>query len=45
MEGVWRWEYSTKMYLKEIRWMGVEWIHVAQDRDQWRDLVNAAMNV
>jgi hypothetical protein len=23
----------------------VDWIHLAQDRDQWRDLVNAVMNL
>jgi hypothetical protein len=24
---------------------GLEWIHLAQDRDRWRDLVNAVMNL
>jgi hypothetical protein len=24
---------------------GMDWIHLAQDRDQWRDLVNTAMNL
>jgi hypothetical protein len=28
------------MDLKEIGWNGTDWIHLAQDRDQWRDLVN-----
>jgi hypothetical protein len=31
------------MDLREIGWGGVEWIHLAQDRDRWRDLVNAVM--
>jgi hypothetical protein len=34
-----------KMYLREIGWGGVEWIHVAQDRDRWRAVVNAVMNL
>jgi hypothetical protein len=32
------------MDLKETGWWGVEWIHVAQDRDHWRAPVNAVMN-
>jgi hypothetical protein len=27
------------------RWEGVDWVHVTQDRDQWRGLVNAALNL
>jgi hypothetical protein len=26
-------------------WEGVDWIHPAQDRDQWRALVNTVMNL
>jgi hypothetical protein len=33
------------MDLGENGWGGVEWIHLAQDRDRWRALVNAVMNV
>jgi hypothetical protein len=40
-----RWEYGIKMYLREIGWGGVEWIHLAQDRDWWRAVVNAVMNL
>jgi hypothetical protein len=29
----------------KIGWKGVEWIHLAKDRDQWRTFVNMAMNV
>jgi hypothetical protein len=36
---------NIKMDLKEIRWMDVEWIHMAQVRDQWRALVNTVVNV
>jgi hypothetical protein len=28
------------MDLREIGWVGVEWIHLAQDRDRWRAVVN-----
>jgi len=27
----------------EIGWEGMNWIHVTQDRDQWRSLVNTVM--
>jgi hypothetical protein len=40
-----RWEDGNKMDLRETGWGGrVEWIHLAQDRDRWRALVNAVMN-
>jgi hypothetical protein len=30
---------------KGIGWEGVDWMHVAQDRDQWRVLVNTVMDL
>jgi hypothetical protein len=33
------------MDLREIGWDGIDWIELAQDRDQWRALVNAVMNL
>jgi hypothetical protein len=33
------------MDLREIWWKGVDWIHLAQDRDQWQALVNTVMNL
>jgi len=33
------------MSLREIGWGGVDWMHLAQDRDQWPSLVNAVMNL
>jgi hypothetical protein len=32
------------MDLREIRWDGMDWIDVVQDREQWRVLVNTLMN-
>jgi hypothetical protein len=31
-----RWEDNIKMDLGEIRFVDVDWIHLAQDRDRWR---------
>jgi hypothetical protein len=39
-----RWE-DIKMDLREIRFVDVDWIHWAQDRDRWRPLVNTVMNL
>jgi alpha-glucosidase (family GH31 glycosyl hydrolase) len=36
---------GIKMDLREIGWGGVELIHLAQDRDRWRAVVNAVMNL
>jgi hypothetical protein len=33
------------MDLREIGWDGMDWIEQAQDRDQWRVLVNTVMNL
>jgi hypothetical protein len=33
------------MDLREIGWWGVEWIHLAQDKDLWQAVVNAVMNL
>jgi hypothetical protein len=40
-----RWVDNIKMDLREIGWDGVDWIYLAQDRDQWRALVNKVMNL
>jgi hypothetical protein len=39
------WVDNIKMDLLEIGWGGVDWIALAQDRDKWRALVNAVMNL
>jgi hypothetical protein len=36
---------AIKMDLGEIGWDGMDWIKLAQDRDQWRALVNTVMNL
>jgi hypothetical protein len=36
---------SIKIDLREIGWGGMDWINMAQDRDQWRALVNMVMNL
>jgi hypothetical protein len=40
-----RWVDNIKIDLREIGWDGMNWIDVAQDRDQWRALVNAVINL
>jgi hypothetical protein len=35
-----RWENNIEMYLKEIGWKGVDWMHLAQNRDQLRAFMN-----
>jgi hypothetical protein len=40
-----RWVDNIKMDLREIAWDGGDWIDLAQDKDQWRALVRAVMNL
>jgi hypothetical protein len=39
-----RWVVNIKMDLREVGWDGRDWIDLAQDRDQWRAIVNAVIN-
>jgi hypothetical protein len=38
-------EDNIRMDLKEVVWEDVEWMHLAQDREQWRTVVNTLINV
>jgi hypothetical protein len=38
-----RWEDNIKMDVREIWWGGVYWLDLAQDRDQWRAVVNTVI--
>jgi hypothetical protein len=40
-----RWVDNIKMDLREIGWDDADWIELAQNRDQWRALVNTVMNL
>jgi hypothetical protein len=35
---------NIKMDFREIGWDGIDWIDLAQDKDQWRVLVNMMMD-
>jgi hypothetical protein len=40
-----RWEDNIRIDFRGIGWCYMDWIDVAHDRDQWRTLVNTAMNL
>jgi hypothetical protein len=40
-----RWEDNIKMDVREIRRGGMDQIYLAQERDQWRALINTVMNL
>jgi hypothetical protein len=40
-----RWEDNIKMDLREIGWGGMNWIHLAQDVEQWWASMNTVMNL
>jgi hypothetical protein len=40
-----RWEDNIRIDLREIGWVGMDWIDLGQDRDQWRAPVNTVMNL
>jgi hypothetical protein len=40
-----RWEDNIKVDVQEVGCEGMDWIELAQDRDRWRALLIAAMNL
>jgi hypothetical protein len=40
-----KWEDGIIMDLREIGLGGVDWIRLSQDRDRWRAVVSAVMNI
>jgi hypothetical protein len=40
-----RWENGIRMDFRETGWEGVEWVQLAQDREQWQAVVNEVMNL
>jgi hypothetical protein len=40
-----RWVDNIKMDPREIGWDGMDWIDLAEDRDQWRTFLNTIMNL
>jgi hypothetical protein len=40
-----RWVDNINMDRREIEWNGMDWIDLAQDRNQWRALLNTVINL
>jgi hypothetical protein len=40
-----RWEDTIRMDIQEVGYEGMDWNGLAQDRDRWRAIVNAVMNL
>jgi hypothetical protein len=37
------WEDNIEMYFREMGWVAMDWIKLAQNRDQWQALMNTVM--
>jgi hypothetical protein len=40
-----RWYYNIRKNLRVMGWEGVDWMHLAQDKDQWWVLLNTVINL
>jgi hypothetical protein len=40
-----RWKDNMKMDIQQVGYGGMDWMELAKDRDKWRALVNAVMNL
>jgi hypothetical protein len=40
-----RWKDNIRMDMREVGWEGMDWMHLIQDRDQWRAVVNTVMKL
>jgi hypothetical protein len=40
-----RWEDNINMNIQQVGWRGMDWIDLAEDRDRWRAVLNAVMNL
>jgi hypothetical protein len=40
-----RWEDDIRIDVREIRWEFVDWMHLAEARDQWWTVVNTVVNL
>jgi hypothetical protein len=40
-----RWVVNFKMDLRDLEWVGMDWIDLTEDRDQWRAFVNMVINL
>jgi hypothetical protein len=44
INGAWE-TIRDNIKISEIRWCGIDWIYLAQGRDQWKTFVNTVMNL
>jgi hypothetical protein len=40
-----KWVDNIKMYLREIKWFGMDWIDLAEDKDYWSAFENTVMSI